>query len=562
MRFEWFIALRYLSSRRKQSFISIISVISIGGVALGITTVILVISILNGFEHGLKEKFLANEAHIRVQSLSGRYFPDYQDKIEEIKAIEGVVAASPVVYVQSVVWPKDEATITGTIYIKGIDQEQEDRVTGFSKFVDGSVDFKFSPVVEMARLMADETITGGIVLGFHVAHRLRIDMGDIIRLIPEMVESPVHPGTFLARIKNFVVIGLYHSGLYIHDNAFGFIDLETAQALYKRENEINTIEVRTTDAEIAPLVSERIQMGRFLFDIDSKVHKVQSDLDNNIISEDLRQTFKTGDISLSPDTMILTGLDGERWKIMDGSQTYVVQKARGKLNIYAPIRLGAGHRPMTTSWMDRQAPLFNALELEKLLTLIIEALIILVAAFNIASTLIMVVMEKTQDIGILRAMGTAKGSIRNVFLIQGSIIGLLGGILGTGLGVALCWLLELQNVRPSRWLALVVLLPIVLQILLAYRNTVLNLSFKVLCSLFWLATIGLALYCIATPIYLNNVFGQDFSQVYQLNRLPVKINWFFVVFINVLSFVICLSMSIIPAWQATNKNPVEALRYE
>lgn len=562
MRFEWFIALRYLSSRRKQSFISIISVISIGGVALGITTVILVISILNGFEHGLKEKFLANEAHIYVHALTGRFFADYQDKIEEIETIDGVVAASPVVHIESAVWPKDKATITGTIHIKGIHREQEDRVTGFSQFVDGSVDFKAAPRVEMARLMTEETITGGIVLGIDVARRLEIEMGDIIRLIPELVESPVSPGTFLPRIKNFVVVGLYQSGLYLYDNALGFIDLETAQALYKRENAVNMIAVRTTDAELAPIVSERIQMGRFLFGIDSKVQKVQSDLDNNIISEDLGQAFKTNNMPLSPDTMILTGLDGERWSIIDGSQTYAVQKARGKLNIYAPIRLGEGHRPMTKSWTERQAPLFNALELEKLLTLIIEALIILVAAFNIASTLIMVVMEKTQDIGILRAMGTAKGGIRNVFLIQGGIIGLLGGILGTGLGVVLCWLLELQNVRPSRWLALIVLLPVVFQIILAFRNTVLNLSFKVLCGLFWLAAIGLALYCTATPIYLNNVFGEDFSQVYQLDRLPVKINWFFVVFINALSFVICLSMSVIPAWQAANKNPVEALRYE
>ena len=460
---------------------------------------------------------------------------------------------------QSAVWPKDEATITATILIKGIDREQQDRVTGFSQFVDGSVDFKAAPGIEMARLMTEETITGGIVLGVHVARRFQINMGDIIRLIPEMVESPVNPGTFLPRIKNFVVIGLYHSGLYIHDNAYGFIDLETAQALYKQENRINRIEVRTTDAELTPIVSQRIRTGRFLFNIDSGV---QSDLDNNIISEDLRQAFKTSDISLSSDTMILTGLDGKRWLIIDGSQTYAVRKARGKLNIYAPIRLGEGRTPMTKSWMEKYSPLFNALELEKRLTLIIEALIILVASFNIASTLIMVVMEKTQDIGILRAMGTARGGIGIVFLIQGSIIGLLGGILGTGLGVALCWLFELQNVRPSPWFALVVLLPVVLQIILAFRNTALNLSFKVLCGLFWLAAIGLALYCTATPIYLDNVFGHDFSQVYQLDRLPVKINWFFVVFINALSFVICLSMSIIPAWQAANKNPVEALRYE
>ena len=129
-------------------------------------------------------------------------------------------------------------------------------------------------------------------------------MGDIIRLIPELVESPVSPGTFLPRIKNFVVVGLYQSGLYLYDNALGFIDLETAQALYKRENEVNMIAVRTTDAELAPIVSERIQMGRFLFGIDSKAQKVQSDLDNNIISEDLGQAFKTNNMPLSPDTMI------------------------------------------------------------------------------------------------------------------------------------------------------------------------------------------------------------------------------------------------------------------
>jgi lipoprotein-releasing system permease protein len=427
-----------------------------------------------------------------VQSNRG-YFSGYQDTIQQIEAIEDVVAASPVIYSQLAVQTKDSESIKATIYVKGIDLEREDRVTAFSDYVDGSVDFKGSPLIDEAKweiAARRETIAGGIILGYNAAARMRVFKGDILRLISRLEPNEVMPGSYFAHIRNFVVIGFYRSGLYTYDDAFGFIDLETAQTLYDKKEQVNLIQVRVTDADIAPEVRRRI------------VRKVKFD----------------------------EGLMGV---------------------------------PRTNTWMDSRSDLFSAMELEKLLTLIIEVLIIIVAAFNIASTLIMMVMEKTRDVGILRAMGASKGEIRKIFIIQGSIIGALGASLGTVLGVVLCLLLDLQTVRPTRWLALAILLPVGVQMLLALRRTFsFRLSLKVGFAILWLGGIGIFLYCLVQPIYLDSIFGNDFSNIYQLDRLPFRINWFFVAFINALSFAICWLATVYPAWQASNLNPVEALRYE
>ena len=164
MRYEWFIAFRYLKSRRKQTFISIISVISVGGVTLGVAAVIIVVSALDGFSHGLKEKFLANDAHVSVHSVQG-YFLNYREKIDQIEAIEGVVAASPVIISQLAIQPQNSEAIEGMIYVKGIDLQQENRVTGFSDFVADFSKFNQSPYIDEARmrLAGTETIAGGIV---------------------------------------------------------------------------------------------------------------------------------------------------------------------------------------------------------------------------------------------------------------------------------------------------------------------------------------------------------------------------------------------------------------
>jgi lipoprotein-releasing system permease protein len=488
MKYEWFIASRYLKSRRKQAFISIISIISVSGVTLGIAAVIIVVSTLEGFGHEIKEKFLVNEAHITVQSARG-HFPNYQEKIEQIQRIEGVVAASPVIFKALAIQTQGSESLETVIPVKGIDLQQEDSVTGFSDFVKDFESFNQSRFIDEAqiRLAGKETIAGGIILGYHVARRIGVVPGDVLRLISKMVPSPANPGTFMPLMRNFVVVGLYQSGLYLHDNVYGFIDLQTAQTLYQKPDQINLIEVRLVHADMATKVRDRI-----------------------------RQEIR-----------------------------------------FAP---GLGATPITMTWMESRAEFFEALQLEKIVTMVVVALIILVAVFNIASTLIMMVMEKTQDIGILRAMGASKHGVRKIFILQGGIIGILGSILGTALGVYICWRLDFQVPTLRREYGLLILLiPIVVQMCRRVLPLPINATGLLL---LWCIAVGLSLYFIAQPIYLDNILGKNLSSVYQLNRLPVKISWGFVVLMNLLSMATCWLAALYPASKASHLNPVEALRHE
>jgi len=419
MKYEWFIGLRYLKSKRKQSFISIISVISVGGVALGIATVILAISVMSGFEETIKEKFISNEGHIAV-SAGGTYFSDYDDIISKIEEIPGVFAASPVIVTQAIIQPKGGEP--SGVYIKAIDVQKEDMVTGISEFVGkDKVDFN-PPLLDEVReqLAGEETVSGGIILGVNVAQRLGVTTGDVVIIISKLIPTG---GLLAAVMRNFVVVDIYNSGMYVFDNAFAFLSLESVQNLYQVPGKVNRIEVRAEHVDLAE-------------DIRNKIFMV----------------------------------------------------------------LGLGFYPRT--WMEMHADLFDAMKLERWVTFIIEGLIILVAAFNIASTLIMMVMEKTKDIGILKAMGATNGSIRLIFTIEGIVIGTLGSFFGTLLGLFLCWLLE-------NWIRI--------------------------------------------PMKL---------EVYQISHLPVKISWVFVAFVNAVALLICWIGTLYPAWHASRLNPVEALRNE
>ncbi len=487
MKFEWFVATRYLLSRRKQSFISIISIISIVGVGLGVATVILVIAVLDGVEHGLRDRFLANEAHIALRLVGNSFFGNYQDRIERITDVEGVVAASPVVYSQMGVFQTGNEGITDTIYVKGIDISQEDKVTGFSQFVNGSIDFQSSPLIAEAELREGETITGGIVLGSRLAQRHGLTRGDVLRLVVKLVEDPGSSGSpmLLVDFSNFVVIGVYESELAVYDNRIGFIDYKTAQKLYNQVGNVNVILVRLEDAEMAPTLSPILEEAAFSF----------------------------------------------------------------------------LEMPISTTWLETHSALFAALKMEKVATVIIEALIILVAAFNIASTLIMTVMEKTRDVGTLRTLGATRGNIMRIFIIQGTVIGMLGTIAGTVLGLGLCWLLSTNIIRPSPWIAIATIVILILcQIIIAFRRLIpFPKALKISMAIFWTITVCFVLYCLVKPISLKEL---GFSEIYQMNQLPIKVNWFFVGFINLLSLFICWLATIYPALQASKLNPIEALQYE
>ena len=486
MKFEWFVASRYLRSRRKQSFISIISIISIGGVALGVATVILVIAVLDGVEHGLKERFLSNEAHVVLRLLDHSFFGNYQNRIEQVEKLDDVVAASPVILAQAGVFREHANTIQDVIIIKGIDPEQENKVTGFSELVHGSTDLLNSELIKTAEFMTDQTISGGIVVGRRLAVRLGLAERDVLRLIVRLVENPIDPSMLIPDLANFVVIGFYESEIEVYDSHFAFMHIDAAQKLYNRKNRVNSIFVRLTDAELAPQAAGKIE-------------------------------------------------DTVKFSVLEGM-------------------------PNATTWMEERADLFSALRLERVATVIIETLIILVASFNIASTLIMTVMEKTKDVGTLRTLGSSRGNIMRIFMIQGSVIGIIGIMSGTALGLVFCWLLSWDVARPSYWYTLVLSGPIFSQILIASQRALrYKGGWKFAVGVLWLIGIAFALYCAVRPISFVDL---GLSQIYQMHLMPIKVNWVFVIFINALSLAICWLATLYPAWQAANLKPVEALQHD
>ncbi len=407
MRYEVFIGLRYLKARTGLLF-------SIGGVAVGIATVVIALSVMNGWESMIRDKMLNSEGHIFVRGNLNAY----RTMMQEIEEVDGVDAAASLVVKRVAILDKNIDRQAGAL-LKAIDPEQQTRVTDIDDYVPGELSFD-SPLIELVASKTEDTIFGGIILGDSLANNLVVSEGDIVRIISKMVNVP---GVGLQPVvRTFVVIDIYDSGMYSYDSVLAFISLETGQKMYGLTDSVNRIEVKIDDIYKADEVRNRIQAKLDFVDV--------------------------------------------------------------------------------TTWMEAHETLFAAIKLEKLVTFIIEGLIIFVATFNIASTLIMMVMAKTKEIGILKSMGATKRNIWLIFTFEGTLIGVAGAILGTLLGVFICWSLK-------TWL----------------------------------------------PIPIP-------STVYQINRLPAEISWPFVALVDAASLTLCWLATLYPAWRASRLRPVEALRYE
>jgi len=343
MNYELFVARRYLTAKRKQAFISVITFISILGITIGVMALIIAIALITGFQSDVQDKVLGSTSHIMVQDVLNEGLKDYPQLMERIKSQEEIISVSPVAY--------DYVLLSGPFrnspgVLRGIDFNLEKESTEWLQDLQG-------------RLPDPGEKAEGILLGRDLAYNIGAGVGDIVNILT--LSFRLSPTALIPRQKKFVVTGIFHTGLYEFDNATALISLDSAQKLFRLEDRISLIQIRISNIFHAEEVAERIR---------------------GVLPEEI----------------------------------YV------------------------TTWMEMNKPLFSALKLEKKLLFLTITLIVFVAALNIVATLILMVMDKTRDIGILLAMGATSKNIRKIFFFQGAMIGIIGTTLGTALGLLWNWL--------------------------------------------------------------------------------------------------------------------------
>ena len=412
MSFEYFIGRRYLRAKQKQAFISLITILAVAGVTVGVMALIVVIAVMTGFESDLKSRILGGQSHVVVMRHGGA-FTEYHQALKDIEDLDGIEAATPFIYTQTML--RSSGGASGAI-LRGIDPESAGRV--MKTLEDVSLPDSSNP-----NKGPDGKLNApGIVLGRELAKNLGVIKGDNIYLIsPRGMLSPIG---HIPAMKQFKVTGFFESGMYDFDSSFAYINIKDAQKILRMGNSVTGIDIRVTNVYKARDIAERV----------------------------------------------LSTLGGFPYWARD--------------------------------WMQMNQNLFSALKLERRVMFIILTLIVLVAAFNIASSLIMMVMGKTRDIAILKAMGASNKSIRKIFVFNGMVIGTIGTILGLGLGLLICTLLKHYNIHE-----------------------------------------------LTGDIY------------YFTTTLPVKLEIVNVITIVCAALVICFFATIYPARQAAKLDPVEAIRY-
>ncbi|KPK97099.1 MAG: hypothetical protein AMJ95_11040 [Omnitrophica WOR_2 bacterium SM23_72] len=396
MKTEFMISWRYLVTRRKEKFISLISVISVLGVAIGVMALIVVIGVMSGFDQDLRDKIVGNYSHITLSSFAPIEQEEYQDLVKKISGHPHVIGISPSIQGQVLMSAGKRYFAVG---LRGIDPKTETQVTKLKQYIiSGDMDG-----------LSEE----GVIIGKELANYLGLNLHSSF-----LIYSP------LGEKHHLTVTGIFNSGMYDYDMNLVFVNLASAQKILGLDNQISSLSIKLDNLYLAD--------------------KVRNELSNRV-----------------------------------------------------------GFNYILKTWTEANQTFFAALKLEKLTMFIILTLIILVASFNIASTLIVMVMEKTKDIGILKSLGMASSNIRKIFTYEGLLIGSLGIFIGGAGGITLCSLLKKYQF-------------------------------------------------IKLP--------QD---IYYIDRLPVSIEfWPDIALILLAALVIVLISTVYPAAKAAQLKPVEALRYE
>ena len=429
MRYETFIGKRYLFSPRRDRSISVITWISIGGVALGVVALIVSTSVMNGFRTNLRDAVTGSLPHITVFAWDDamKNYSGLQKRLEEHQEVKGV---APYILKQALLTGRKQHK--GAL-LRGIDPEQESDVTKISSFLREEV-YGFGPSQEKQALISakllqrlshpdarSKRLKDGIILGAKLARQLETGIGDTVKLVSS--ELRMTPIGDVPRIKKLEVIGIFESGISGYDEVLAFIDYRLLQKIYRMNGNITGLGVRVEDPGNAPETS---------------------------------------------------------LELAELSEEYVV-----------------------SNWADENKSIFHVMKLEKIGLFLILTLIIVVAAFNIISSLIMLVLEKSREIAILKALGAKDSGIRRIFFFQGLVIGSLGTVSGVLVGLAICWGLMTFDIID-----------------------------------------------IPAGVYPGG------------DRIPILIDWMDVIITTVASFLICMLVTLFPSTKASRLNPVDPLRYE
>lgn len=417
MRYETLIGLRYTRSRKRAQgrnrFISFISLVSMLGIALGVAALIVVLSVMNGFQEELRTRILGVASHAQVSGASGD-MDNWQQAAQIAAEHPDVKGTAPFVQAQGML--SFDQTVRGAM-VRGILPADEDRVADFSK------------TMRVGTLDALQPGSFGIILGVDLARALGARAGDKVTLIAP--QGLVTPAAVLPRLKQFTVVGVFEAGMYEFDAGLALIHMHDAQVLYRMGERVSGVRLKLDDLFAAPRVIR-----------------------------ELANRYDT--------------------------------------------------RTVLSDWTSSHANFFRAVALEKKMMAIILFLIVAVAAFNIVSTLVMAVQEKTADIAILRTLGASPGSIMSIFILQGAIIGIVGLLAGVVGGIALATNLDVVIPALERLLG----------------TTLWN------------------------------------KEIYYVTEMPSKVLSSDVITITTVSFVLTLIATLYPSWRASRVNPAEALRYE